>query len=645
MDLKRLETHKEIIGEKKRLYIAHHHEDLKSAEQIIYDILENFECGCYIDVDPLSDIDIDERKAYIQQMDIIVLVVTKKFLMNSNIGLNTDFKIAKENKLIVLPILIESNLQNEFNSVVGHYHIINKNNSTYKEQLKDFFDKNFNTYKRLIERENPYKGKVFISYRKKDKVLLMKLLDYISNLNYFDPLEIWYDDYLIPGENYNEVIEESIRNCDFVLFLITENCLERNNYIENKEYPKAVQYRKKIIPVTFDDIKMPYINEIYKGLEEIINLNENSDVLEQRIRYIPNLTKIFVNKLTAEEMGELAIDHLDNHKSNKSNSKGLKLLVSAAKRRYNPAMYRLGNLYLEGIMLEKNLDKALHWLDKSFQIVLQKFDDSYNRREDENIIIDYGISAAKNALQLYELLKNKGISDNKYLYIYFDITKKMLDIGYMSDLINPGHASFLKSQILLKEGKAFESIKQLDVAEEYLEYLYKHSNNPLSKFKYMEFLIQKAEVYTYIGDHFDEHDMYYEVGNNLLQALDVILYLNKHFQVLYNETVNILNDLSAVGYNIETKNNDLDTARQLYRKIYYTAKDFYRKSPTAEVSFRIALVGVSYAVVGVDMPNLDILKEAHYYINKCLEVEVNPQYISLLNSIQKRIEVWPHNLG
>ncbi|HFE5060123.1 TPA: SEL1-like repeat protein [Staphylococcus aureus] len=87
-------------------------------------------------------------------------------------------------------------------------------------------------------------------------------------------------------------------------------------------------------------------------------------------------------------------------------------------------MYRLGNLYLEGIMLEKNLDKALHWLDKSLQIVLQKFDDSYNRREDENIIIDYGISAAKNALQLYELLKNKGISDNKYLYIYFDITKK-----------------------------------------------------------------------------------------------------------------------------------------------------------------------------------------------------------------------------
>lgn len=29
----------------------------------------------------------------------------------------------------------------------------------------------------------------------------------------------------------------------------------------------------------------------------------------------------------------------------------------------------------------------------------------------------------------------------------------MLDIGYMSDLINPGHASFLKSQILLKKGK------------------------------------------------------------------------------------------------------------------------------------------------------------------------------------------------
>lgn len=156
MNLKRLETPKEIIGEKKRLYIAHHHEDLKYAKQIIYDILTNFECACYIDVDPLTDINIDERKAYIKQMDIIVLVVTNKFLMNSttNVGLNIDFKIAKENKLIVLPILIESNLQNDFNSYAGHYHFIDKNNSTYNQQLKEFFDKNFNVYIRLIETKN-----------------------------------------------------------------------------------------------------------------------------------------------------------------------------------------------------------------------------------------------------------------------------------------------------------------------------------------------------------------------------------------------------------------------------------------------------------------------------------------------------------
>lgn len=580
-------------------------------------------------------------------MDIIVLVVTNKFLMNSttNVGLNIDFKIAKENKLIVLPILIESNLQNDFNSYVAHYHFIDKNNSTYNQQLKEFFDKNFNVYIRLIETKNPYKGKVFISYRKKDKIQLIKLLDFISNLNYFDSLEIWYDEYLIPGEKYNEIIDESIKNCDFVLFLITENCLEKNNYIETIEYPKAVEYEKKIIPVTFNDVKMPYINEIYRGLEEIINLNENSKELEQRIRDISNLTTIFVNELTAEEMGVLAIDYLDNQKLNKNNSKRLELLFSSAKRRYYPAMYILGNLYLEGIILQKNLDKAFYWLDKSLQIVLQKFDNSYNRPEYESVIISYGISAAKNALQLYNLLKDRGIIDNKYLYIYFDITKKLLNIKYMSDLVNPGHALFLKSQISLKEGKAFEAIKYIEAAEEYLEYFYENTTNTLSKFKYMEFLMQKAKVCSYIGDHFCENDMYYEAGNNLLQALDIILYLNKHFQMLYNEMVNILNDLTVVGYNIETKNNDINIARQIYRKIYYTAKNFYQVYPTAEVSFRIALVGVLYAVAGLDTPNLEILKEAYYYINKSLEVEAYPKYFSLLNNIQKRIEMWPHNLG
>ncbi|MEJ7450763.1 hypothetical protein WL513_12730, partial [Staphylococcus warneri] len=87
--------------------------------------------------------------------------------------------------------------------------------------------------------------------------------------------------------------------------------------------------------------------------------------------------------------------------------------------------------------------------------------------EYESVIISYGISAAKNALQLYNLLKDRGIIDNKYLYIYFDITKKLLNIKYMSDLVNPGHALFLKSQISLKEGKAFEAIKYIEAAEEY----------------------------------------------------------------------------------------------------------------------------------------------------------------------------------
>ncbi|MFF5514124.1 hypothetical protein ACFY3K_06420 [Staphylococcus capitis] len=107
-------------------------------------------------------------------MDIIVLVVTNKFLMNSttNVGLNIDFKIAKENKLIVLPILIESNLQNDFNSYVGHYHFIDKNNSTYNQQLKEFFDKNFNVYIRLIETKIHTKGRYLLVIEKKIKFSL-----------------------------------------------------------------------------------------------------------------------------------------------------------------------------------------------------------------------------------------------------------------------------------------------------------------------------------------------------------------------------------------------------------------------------------------------------------------------------------------
>ncbi|PTU82509.1 hypothetical protein BUZ62_12520, partial [Staphylococcus pasteuri] len=512
----------------------------------------------------------------------------------------------------------------------------------YKVNLKKYFNENFNVYKRLSERVNPYKAKVFISYRKKDKIKLLKLLYLIRNLTYFNPIEIWYDDYLNPGENYNSVIYENIQNCDFVLLLVTENCLERGNYIERIEYPKALQHGKKVIPVSIEEEDISKIREVYEELDEVINLNKNPQELERRIKDISMMSTVLTENLTAEETGELALKYLEDFKIN--NTQGLKLLIDSAKENYGPAMNKLGKLYFEGNMIEKNIEKSIYWLDRSLIVILQQFEDSYIF-ENENDIFDKGMTAAKNALQLYEVLERKGNTKNKYIYIYSEVCKKLEQFGFMSDLVNFGHALFLMSNISLEEGNLLEAINQLDRASSYFKYFYENTQNPFSKFKYSELLMQKAKVYRYIGDKFGNSDNYFEASENLLEALSIIKYINKHFEICYQEMLYLLNELSIVGYNIEKKGDYVNIARKLYKEIYYEAKEFYKLSPTIDVSFRIALIGISYAVVNLETPDLAVLEESKYHIKKCLELEETPEYINLYNSIQKRIAIWPFNLG
>ena len=57
------------------------------------------------------------------------------------------------------------------------------------------------------------------------------------------------------------------------------------------------------------------------------------------------------------------------------------------------------------------------------------------------------------------------------------------------------------------------------------------------------------------------------------------------------------------------------------------------------------MVSVAYATAGLDTPILEVLEEGLGYINKSLNAGKYPDYMVLYEGIQKRIKMWPHNLG
>ena len=91
--------------------------------------------------------------------------------------------------------------------------------------------------------------RVFLSYRKKDREYALKIMKAVHADERLRDVAIWFDEFLVPGEEYNLAIKNELENSDIVMLLVTPSVLEDGNYVMVHEYPDSVNNGKKIIPV------------------------------------------------------------------------------------------------------------------------------------------------------------------------------------------------------------------------------------------------------------------------------------------------------------------------------------------------------------------------------------------------------------
>ena len=81
---------------------------------------------------------------------------------------------------------------------------------SYEGKLKKYLDVvlvNDETAKRV---RASFKGYLFLSYRKKDRQYANELIRLIHREPKFRDIAIWYDEFLTPGENFNDSIKKAI---------------------------------------------------------------------------------------------------------------------------------------------------------------------------------------------------------------------------------------------------------------------------------------------------------------------------------------------------------------------------------------------------------------------------------------------------
>lgn len=95
--------------------------------------------------------------------------------------------------------------------------------------------------------------KIFISYSRKDITFIRKLAGDLEATSY----DVWWDlTDLRGGDDWVKKIPAAIQESDFFVIVLTPNSIQ-SEWVQ-KEYTQALNFRKKIIPIMFEQCDVPF---------------------------------------------------------------------------------------------------------------------------------------------------------------------------------------------------------------------------------------------------------------------------------------------------------------------------------------------------------------------------------------------------
>jgi formylglycine-generating enzyme required for sulfatase activity len=91
--------------------------------------------------------------------------------------------------------------------------------------------------------------KTFIIYARKDEAHKQELVAHLkSTLVVTGHLEIWEDSAILPGEEWEKIIEQHLRSADLFLVLLSVDALN-SSFIQKTELKTALQKKSRIVPI------------------------------------------------------------------------------------------------------------------------------------------------------------------------------------------------------------------------------------------------------------------------------------------------------------------------------------------------------------------------------------------------------------
>lgn len=351
---------------KQKVYFTCHPDDFDRYFEKISNQILNFEdfknCAVWFwdSEDPYGDIETE-----LSGMKPFVIPVTAKLLETPNRTMDVDVPFALKRHIPVLPLMQENGLDELFNAKFGNLHYLDENAvddtaTPYKEKLKRYLSSVIVGDELAAKIRAAFDAYIFLSYRKKDRKHAQELMRLIHKNNFCRDIAIWYDEFLMPGEDFNAAIESALIDSKLFALVVTPNLVNEENYIRITEYPLAQKKEKKILPVELVRTDREKLSEMYPEIPDCVDAENSIQLSESLLDSLQSIAKA-ENNSDLQHNFFIGLAYLNGIDVETDIERGKTLITSCAEAGLPEAMKKLSEMYYNGEGVLMDIEKAEKW--------------------------------------------------------------------------------------------------------------------------------------------------------------------------------------------------------------------------------------------------------------------------------------------
>lgn len=407
-------------GKPRVFFSCHPHDFGASFEQLSRDILRISNCAIFY-FDPNSDGELESDDLFnLSQMQLFVMPVTRRLLQEPSRAMDVEFQFAREHHIPVLPIMLENQLEHLFSQKFGNMQFLSAaaQDDTaipFAQKLEKHLTGVLVGDELAAKVRSAFDATVFLSYRKKDRKHAQELMRLIHNDALCRDVAIWYDEFLTPGEDFNDTIADALQKSQLFVLAVTPNVVNEINYIMTTEYSMARGANKPILPVELVPTDGGMLRAAYEGIPactDAYDAQALADALAAKLGHVLPRE----SRRDPQHDFYIGLAYLNGIDVEVNRERALALITGAANTGLIEAMQKVRDMYMQGDGVRADVKTAGTWTGKLTIRLYDQFDDDPTQA--------HGMALAKELWNLGDHMREAG--DMHRAQLAYEEMKKVL---------------------------------------------------------------------------------------------------------------------------------------------------------------------------------------------------------------------------